>query len=311
MNVFLWHVHGSYTTAFVHGPAEYFIPVVPDRGPDGRGRAQTYQWPDNAREVDARAAAELDVDVVVLQRPHELELATRWLGGRRPGRDIPAIYLEHNTPADLNGGGRHPVADRDDMTIVHVTHCNALFWDTGTTPVRVIEHGIVDPGHLYTGEQERLAVVINDAPRRGRAVGTDLLPYFAAAGPVDLFGMNALNIGGCADLDQSALHREMGRRRAYVHTARWTSLGLSLLEAMHLGMPAVALATTEVPRAVPQRCGWTSTSIDELVGVCRALLADRDLAVETGRRARAWARERYGLSRFLADWDQCLREVAA
>lgn len=34
----------------------------------------------------------------------------------------------------------------------------------------------------------------------------------------------------------------MARRRVYLHTARWTSLGLSLLEAMHLGMPVVAVA---------------------------------------------------------------------
>ena len=40
-------------------------------------------------------------------------------------------------------------------------------------------------------------------------------------------------------------------RRCYVHPFRWTSLGLSLIEAMHLGMPVVALATTEVPDAVP------------------------------------------------------------
>ena len=35
MRVLLWHVHGAWTTAFVHGPHEYLIPVAPDRGPDG------------------------------------------------------------------------------------------------------------------------------------------------------------------------------------------------------------------------------------------------------------------------------------
>ena len=32
MNVFLWHVHGSWTTAFVQGRHQYFVPVVPGRG---------------------------------------------------------------------------------------------------------------------------------------------------------------------------------------------------------------------------------------------------------------------------------------
>ncbi|HEV2087049.1 MAG TPA: hypothetical protein VGR21_01935, partial [Cryptosporangiaceae bacterium] len=72
MRVFLWHVHGSYTTALVHGRHEYLVPVLPDRGPAGRGRAETFVWPDSAVEVTLEEAAEAEVDVVVLQRPEEL-----------------------------------------------------------------------------------------------------------------------------------------------------------------------------------------------------------------------------------------------
>jgi hypothetical protein len=312
VNVLLWHVHGSYTTALVHGGHDYWLPTLPGRGPDGRGRARTWDWPATVRELTPAAAADAPVDVVILQRPVELaRLASEWLGGRRPGRDVPAIYLEHNTPPALDGRSEHPAADRDDVLVVHVTHCNALFWDTGGTRTRVIEHGIVDPGYRYTGHECRLAAVINEPVRRGRATGTDLLEEFEAAGPVDLFGIGAGALGGTDDLDQRRLHHELAQRRAYVHTARWTSLGLSLLEAMHLGVPVVALATTEVPRAVPPGCGFTSTSLDELVGASRHLLADPDAARAIGRRGREHARERYGLDRFLADWDCALKEVAA
>ena len=31
MRVLLWHVHGSWTTAFVSGRHEYLLPVTPDR----------------------------------------------------------------------------------------------------------------------------------------------------------------------------------------------------------------------------------------------------------------------------------------
>ena len=51
MRILLWHVHGSWTTAFVHGKHEYLVPVVPDRGADGRGRADTWQWPASVVEV--------------------------------------------------------------------------------------------------------------------------------------------------------------------------------------------------------------------------------------------------------------------
>ena len=31
MNILLWHVHGSWTTALVQGDHTYLVPVVPDR----------------------------------------------------------------------------------------------------------------------------------------------------------------------------------------------------------------------------------------------------------------------------------------
>jgi glycosyl transferase family 1 len=312
MKVFLWHVHGSWTTAFVQGGHDYFVPLTPDRGPDGRGRAQTWDWPKSVHEVTPDEARDLDVDVVLLQRPCELlGLASQWLGGRVVGRDLPAVYLEHNTPPDPMCGSRHPIVERPDIPVVHVTHTNALYWDTGAAPTRVIEHGVVDPGYRYRGDLARIAVVINDAARRGRATGTDLLERFAPAGPVDLFGFDARRLGGIEGLTQAQLHDELACRRLYLHTSRWTSLGLSLIEAMHLGLPIVAVGATAVPDAVPPEAGVVSADIDHLVGATFALLHDHDRARAMGERARVVARERFGLDRFLTEWDACLEEVAA
>jgi hypothetical protein len=320
MRILLWHVHGAWTTSFVHGRHTYLVPTLPDRGPDGRGRARTYRWPDSAVEVTPEEAASAEVDVVVLQRPEELDgLAERWLGGRRPGRDLPAVYVEHNAPQGLVNGMRHLTADRGDLHLVHVTHFNLLFWNSGATPTRVIEHGIVDPGERYQGQLPRAAAVINEARRRGRVTGTDLLGRFAAALPVDLFGIGSKEIGpdeaggegvvGAGDLPHERLLGELARRRLYLHPVRWTSLGLSLLEAMHLGMPVVALATTEVAEAVPPEAGAVSTNLDALVAEARHLVAEPERARLAGKRARAAALARYGLDRFLRDWDRLLEDV--
>jgi glycosyltransferase involved in cell wall biosynthesis len=310
MRILLWHVHGAWATAFVHGPHDYVVPVLPDRGADGVGIARTYAWPHTVRELPPDALRDEDFDLVLMQRPHELDLCEAWTG-RRPGRDLPAIYVEHNAPQGRITEMRHPMAGRDDLLLVHVTHFNALFWDADGTETRVVEHGIVDPGRRYTGELPRAAVVVNEARRRGRVTGTDLLAGFAAAAPIDLFGMDAANapapVRGIEDLPQDELHTEMARRRAYLHPIRWTSLGLSLLEAMHLGMPVVALGTTEAHEAVPPEAGTVSTRLDVLAGALRRLVADPAEAAERGRAARAAALRRYGLERFHADWDDVLR----
>ena len=307
--ILLWHVHGSYATSLVQGRHTYYIPVLPERGADGRGRARTWTWPDNAIEVTPAQARALEIDAVIVQRPHELEtLVERWTG-RIPGRDIPAIYLEHDAPQGTINALRHPAADRDDLVIVHVTHFNDLFWDCGSTQTLVIEHGIVDPGYRYTGELQRAAVAVNEARRRGRVTGTDLLPRFATAMPLDVFGMDAGALAGIDDPPQSVLHDEMPRRRAYLHPMRWTSLGLSLIEAMHLGMPVVALATTDAVEAVPPGCGTISTDVDRLCRSLQRYRTDVELARADGVRARTYALERYGLARFLRAWDTVVAEV--
>ncbi len=318
MRILLWHVHGGWSDAFVRGGHDYLIPRTPEGGAWGLGRGGR-PWPDTAVEAAPESLADAEIDVVVLQRPEEMDVAEELLG-RRLARDVATVFLEHNTPKPAAVTTRHPLADRSDIGIVHVTHFNELVWDNGDAPTVVVEHGIPDPGPLYSGEFERLAVVTNEPVRRGRITGTDLLPRFLAAGPLDVFGMGTDGVPAAigtpdgdidvlGDLPTARLHAELARRRVYVHTARWTSLGLSLLEAMHLAMPVVALDVTEAGRAVPPEAGAISTNVDELVHAARRLLSDPDEARRRGLVAREAALERYGLDRFLRDWDEVLADA--
>jgi glycosyltransferase involved in cell wall biosynthesis len=95
----------------------------------------------------------------------------------------------------------------------------------------------------------------------------------------------------------------------YLHLCRWTSLGLSLIEAMAMGMPVVGLATTEAVRAVPPDAGVLSTRVDTLLEAARWLLEEPEEARRLGARAQVAANERYGLDRFLADWDGLFESV--
>jgi glycosyltransferase involved in cell wall biosynthesis len=113
------------------------------------------------------------------------------------------------------------------------------------------------------------------------------------------------------DLPQARLHEALCMHRAYLHPYRWTSLGLALLEAMALGMPVLALASTEAPRAVPPGVGLVTCDIGALQERARQLLDDPSEARENGLAARAHVLEHYGLQRFLDDWDELLKEVAS
>lgn len=326
MRVLVWHVHGSWMTSFVHGPDEYLVPVVPGRGPDGRGRGQSWEWPANAREVTPEQLRDEPVDVVVLQRPRDLELLEQWTG-RRAGVDVPAVYVEHNTPAGPAAATVHPLADRTDVTIAHVTRFNALMWDCGSAPTTVVDHGIVDPGYRWVGDRDRLGVVVNEPVRRWRVAGTDRVLRVAEHVGVDVYGMGMAALGERApelasgphgrvmdlalhdDVRQDDMHTLLGRDRAYFHPYRWTSLGLSLLEAMAVGLPVLAFSTTAAPEAVPPEAGVVSNDLDRLLEAARRWMRDPEEARERGQAGRRHVLAHFSLDRFVADWQSLLKEV--
>ncbi|WP_213450500.1 glycosyltransferase [Rhizomonospora bruguierae] len=314
MNILLWHVHGSWTTAFVQGKHRYLVPVTPDRGPYGLGRARTYPWPETVVEVTPGGLANADIDLVILQRPEEEDLVHAWTG-----RTFPTVYVEHNTPKGAVPETRHPMANRDDVLLVHVTDFNALMWNAGGTRTAVVDHGICPPAASWTGDLHRLGMAANEPVRRLRVLGADLLPRFAAVAPVDVYGLGVTGLPGRLGLPperlavyddptQAQMHAQLARRRLYLHLPRWTSLGLSLIEAMAMGMPVVGLATTEAVVAVPPDAGVLATKVDTLVEAAEWLLHDEAAARRLGARARRVARGRYGLDRFLADWDRIVEE---
>jgi glycosyltransferase involved in cell wall biosynthesis len=136
-------------------------------------------------------------------------------------------------------------------------------------------------------------------------------------GGVDVYGRGVRGLSGHLGVTvgehdggtQGDLHAALAQRRAYLHLNRWTSLSLTLLEAMSLGMPVIVLGTTDAAEAVPDGAGIVSTNVRTLVEGAHWLCADHDVAREMGRRARQAAQWRYGLKRFLADWELLLGEV--
>ncbi len=318
MKILLWHVHGGWTDAFVRGQHQYLLPTTPDGGPWGLGRGGR-DWPSNAVEVAPGDLADHEPDIVILQRLEEFDECERLLG-KKPGRDIPAVFLEHNTPKGDVPNSHHPYADQDEIPVVHVTHFNEMMWDCGSAATTVIEHGIVDPGYLYTGERAHLGVVVNEPIRRGRVTGTDLLPGFAREAPLEVFGMGTEGLGlelklspervmERGDLPTARLHAELAGCRAYVHPMRWTSLGLSLLEAMHLGMPVVVLGMTEAYRAIPPEAGVVSNDVEHLHQAAARLINEPAEARAMGMAARTAALARYGLDAFLESWDNTLERT--
>ncbi|MDQ3880315.1 MAG: glycosyltransferase family 4 protein [Chloroflexota bacterium] len=309
LRVLTWHVHGNYLLYLAQCGHEIVLPVGGEGG--YAGRSPGFDWPDNVREVPAERIADERLDVVLFQNVQnwrrDQHVTLSW-----EQRALPRVYVEHDPPRRHPTDTQHPVDDLN-VLLVHVTHFNRLMWDAGRTPTTVIEHGVlVPPGVHATHELERGVVVMNGMDWRGRRVGRDVFEALGADLPLDLIGMGSETIGGLGPISPDRLLPAMARYRFFFHPARYTSLGLAVLEAMSIGLPIVGLATTELPTVVDDGVtGFVSNDLDVLRDRMGLLLADRDLVTRMGDAARRTALERFGIERFARDWDRVLTAVVA
>ncbi len=311
LRVLTWHVHGSYLYYLSRIPHEIFVPVKPGRPVEYVGLpVGGYPWPENVHEVPAEDVPGLALDCVLSQTHGQwLEERERLLSSEQ--RRLPRIHLEHDPPREHPVDQRHPVDDPGAL-LVHVTPFNALMWDSGGTPTRVVEHGVAVPeGIRYTGELERGITVVNNLASRGRRVGADVFRRAREEVALDLAGLDSdADPVGIGEVAHDRLPATLARYRFLFNPIRYTSLGLSVCEAMMLGMPVVALATTEYATAVENGVsGYADTRVDHLVERMRELLADPAEARRLGEGARRSALERFGIGRFVEDWNEALALV--
>jgi hypothetical protein len=309
LRIFTWHVHGSYLLYLTQAPHDFFVPLKPGRPHGYGGIGGPFPWPSNLHEVPVEELASMSFDCVLFQaKQHYLEDQYDILTPEQ--RALPRIYLEHDPPLGHPTDTRHVVDDPSTL-LVHVTDYNALMWDSGPTPTRVIDHGVVAPSDVrYTGELDRGIAVVNHLQRRGRRLGADIFQQVRERVPIDLVGMAAEEMDGLGEVPFDQLHSFISRYRFFFNPIRYTSLGLAVCEAMMIGMPVVGLGTTEMPSAIFNGMnGYVSTNVDALVVAMRHLLRDPAEARRLGNGARDLALRRFNINRFIANWNAAFQDV--
>jgi glycosyltransferase involved in cell wall biosynthesis len=308
LKILTWHTHGAYLLYLTQAPHDFYVLSKPGRPPGYGGRSGHLPWGANLHDLPVDEAKSHHFDCLVFQDDHQyLEDQHRHLSAAQ--RRLPKIYLEHDPPRQNPTEERHIVTDRD-VLLVHCTAFNRLMWNSGDVPTRVIDHGVIEPRARYTGELDRGIVVVNNIASRGRRLGFDVFEQARRELPLDLVGMGAEEPGGIGEVLHAELPAFAARYRFFFNPIRYTSMGLGVIEAMMVGLPIVALATTEMVTVIRDgENGFIDTSPERLVERMRALLIDRDLAKTLGAAARRTALERFNIARFVADWNAAFAEV--
>jgi glycosyltransferase involved in cell wall biosynthesis len=128
--------------------------------------------------------------------------------------------------------------------------------------------------------------------------------------PLDLMGIDSEALGGLGDVPYPELHRRLAAYRFLFSPMRATSLPLAVVEAMTIGLPVVALATTELPTVIEDNVtGYVSCDVEYLIDRMHTLVEDPALARRLGANARAVAARRFGRERFAHDWNAAIERA--
>src|SRR3954447_2371496 len=309
LRVLTWHIHGSYLYYLTQTPCIFYLPKKNSTEEGYGGRTPGFPWGDNVIDVPAEDVKNIEFDCILFQSKKNY-LEDQYAILTKEQRALPKIYLEHDPPREVPTDTKH-IVDDPDCLVVHVTHFNDLMWDNNGTPTKVIEHGVmVDENVEYTGELEKGIVVINGIVKRGRRLGLDVFKKVRKKIPLDIVGMMSEDIGGLGEIQNRELGRFTSKYRFFFNPIRYTSLGLSVCEAMMAGIPIVGLATTEMTVTVKNdHSGYVHTDVDFLIEKMQMLLNDQEKAKQLGVGAKHTAKEKFNIERFKKDWLQTFNEV--
>ena len=287
LRILTWATRPDYLHCLAHTGHELLV-VSPDPCRSDHGEA-----PPNLLAIGADEARRQKVDLILFQQPqHYLDEQYEILTAAQ--RRAPKVYLEHEPPREHPVDSRHVVSETG-VLVVHVAHFNRLMWDHGRTPTRVIEPGVPAPDARYGGTLERGITVVEQATRR-RALGLDRFEEVKRLAPLDL---------AFALVPQVA-----AQYRFFFFPARYLGPTTPLIRAMMIGLPVLAPATGSIDGIVRQGIdGFVEADPKRLAERMHELIADRQRAALLGEAAREQAMARFGMARFVADWNRLFAEL--
>ena len=300
LRVLTWYGQGNYLRYLARVRAEFIVPVPPVRF--ARARLARPRLGPNVIEVPEDLVRGEHVDCVIYPSRDHFEEDGLAILTPTQRRRLPRIYLEPDPP-DQPVAERHWSDDPDGL-LVFVTPFASVAWDAGRTPGRLIEHGVHIPescryrGHLARG----VAVLAGRTEDGDRRAGLDLLERIGRQVPIDRLGPD-----GPPNADW---RRKAAAYRFAVSPARWGGLSLAVVESLAAGQPVVGLASAELAAVVRSgETGVVEADSGRLVDAMRELLRDPALARRLGDAARTMAADRFGLDRFVRDWEDVLTLV--
>lgn len=266
----------------------------------------------NPSQGDHQIPPDVDFDLVLSQNKFGQFQIARGLADRL---HLPLVSLEHTLPVPGWGPARLEATRRmrgDLNLFISEYSVGRWGWDRSDPTVRVVRHGVdtdtFSPNEMLTERKPVLLSVVNDWKNRDWCCGHRLWEEATR-------GLPTLVVGDTPGLSEPArsVHDLVMKYRSsqvFVNTSLVSPVPTALLEAMACGCAVVTTNNCMIPEVVED--GKNGLFADDPAGIrrhCERLLADPALCRRLGEAARQTIVERFGLGRFVEDWQQLFEEA--
>jgi hypothetical protein len=224
----------------------------------------------------------------------------------------PLICLEHVLPnPQWSPAALAEVRQRQGTHNVFIADYSRQAW--GLEQGTVIEHGIdtdlFHPGEIVSKARHCLAVV-NYWQQRDRECGYTFWTEATAGIPTAVLGSNPGLSEPAASLEELAFAYRSSL--IFVNTSQISPVPTTLLEAMASGSCVVTTRNPMIASVINHgQNGFLCETPAEMRTQIQALLDHPEIAEAVGRRARDTILSRFGLDRFVTDWNALFHHVAS
>jgi glycosyltransferase involved in cell wall biosynthesis len=142
-------------------------------------------------------------------------------------------------------------------------------------------------------------------------LGYDIFEKVRNIIPLDIAGMGSAELGGLGEIPHHKLPALMAKYSFLFNPIRYSSLGLTVCEAMMAGVPVLGLATTEMANIIKNGVnGYVDTDLKAILLQARMILQNETYARLLSAGAKAYARKRFAIERFAKEWETLFQQVA-
>lgn len=254
----------------------------------------------------------LDLDLIIAQNPFEHLSIAKSIAHQL---DIPVISIWHTLPApgfDFNQL-RANAEMLSDCLHVFISDFNKKEWQFAANSGTVIRHGVNTDFWSPSGERKPHALsVVNDWINRDWCCGFSQWK----AGIMDQEVPHKV-MGDTPGLSKPSesleeLRGAFQEAQVFVNTSTVSPIPMSLLEAMSCGCGVVSANTCMIPEIISHGFNGYLVEPDDVEGLTRytkELLEDKAKAKRFGHNARNTITERFGISRFVTEWNKTIEHV--